>query len=100
MEGNGQIEKCAASKGSAKEAQEALTRLFIKKIMDSPDPLKEIMTEKEVLDLLGFKKEFLDRLRRDEGLPFCQVTTQKRLFLARDITKWVAERRRVLNVLG
>jgi|GEM_PF-1373056 len=89
-----------ASVGSRKEAQEAATRLFVKKVMDSTDVLKEVMTEKEVLDLFGFKKEFLDRLRREEGLPFCQITTQKRLYLSRDVVRWVAERRKVLNVLS
>ena len=65
---------------------------------DQNNPLSEILTEKELLDLLGEKKGFLDSLRRTRKLPFCKITNRCRLYLAKDITEFVKSRRMVLDI--
>jgi hypothetical protein len=55
------------------------------------------LTEKELIDLLGIKKEFLDQLRRNHKLPFCKISTTKRVYLVEDIVGFVRDRRMVLD---
>ena len=59
--------------------------------------LSAIVTEKELIDLLGIKKEFLDRLRQKHQLPYCKISTTKRVYLVEDIVGFVTDRRMVLN---
>ena len=59
--------------------------------------LSQIVTESELLDLLGIKKESLDRLRQDEGLPFCKITRTNRVYLVEDVLDFIRGRRLVLN---
>ena len=61
------------------------------------NPLNEILTERELLDLLGMKKGTLDRLRREKQFPFCKISLTQRVYLARDIVDYVRSRRMVLN---
>ena len=55
------------------------------------------MTEKELLELFGIKKESLDYLRREKRLPFLKVGTTTRLYHQRSIMKWLMAREVVLN---
>jgi len=64
----------------------------------NPKPgLDDILTEKELLDLLGIKKSALDSLRRNSQLPFCKVTNNNRVYFVADILEWLKPRRKVLN---
>jgi len=61
------------------------------------DPLSEILTENELLDRLGVKKEFLNRLRLEKQFPFCKISETQRLYLARDIVDYIKSKRVVIN---
>ena len=59
--------------------------------------LSQIVTENELLEFLDIKKESLDRLRQEEGLPFCKITRQNRVYLVEDVLDFIKGRRLVLN---
>jgi len=59
--------------------------------------LNEILTEKELLDLLGIKKDFLSRLRRKKQFPFCKISGTQRVYLARDVVNFIKSKRVILN---
>ena len=61
------------------------------------NPLNAILTEKELLDLLGIKKDFLDRLRREKQFPFCKVSTTQRIYLTHDVVDYIKSKRVVIN---
>ena len=61
------------------------------------NPLNEILTEKELLDLLGIKKDFLSRLRREKQFPFCKISETQRVYLARDVVDYIKSKRMVIN---
>lgn len=65
--------------------------------MEQSQNLDDILTEKELLDLLGIKKSALDSLRLNSKLPFCKVNTYNRLYLAKDLFKWLEGRRVVYD---
>ena len=60
----------------------------------------DILTETELLDLLGVKKSALDTLRQNQQLPFCKITNTNRIYLVRDVLDFIANRRTVLNKQG
>jgi hypothetical protein len=63
----------------------------------NPKPgLDDILTEKELLDLLGIKKSALDSLRLDAELPFCQVSRYQRVYFVEDLLNWLKTRRKVI----
>jgi hypothetical protein len=63
----------------------------------NPKPgLDDILTEKELLDLLGIKKTALDSLRLDAELPFCQVSRYQRVYFVEDLLNWLKTRRKVI----
>jgi predicted DNA-binding transcriptional regulator AlpA len=59
--------------------------------------LSEILTEAEVIDLLGIKKTGLDRLRRDKKFPFCKLTNFNRVYLVNDILEFIESKRMVVD---
>ena len=61
------------------------------------DTISELITEKELLELFGIKKESLDYLRREKRLPFLKVGTTTRLYHQRSIMKWLMAREVILN---
>jgi hypothetical protein len=63
----------------------------------NPDVLADILTEQELLDLLGIKKTALDDLRYKQGLPFCRLTSTVRIYLVRDVLDFITGKRTVLN---
>ena len=67
--------------------------------MNQPDlrSMEDILTEKEVCDLLQIKKSGLSRLRLEKKLPFCNLTKFNRVYLVSDILEFIASRRTVLN---
>jgi len=61
------------------------------------NPLNEILTERELLDMFGFKKEFLDNLRRKQQFPFCKISDRVRFYLVEDVYDFIKGRRQILN---
>ena len=57
----------------------------------------DILTEKELLELLGIKKSALDDLRYRHRLPFCKVSSTNRIYLVKDVLEFIASRKMVLN---
>ena len=64
---------------------------------DQLNPLNDILTEKELLDLLGIKKDFLSRLRREKQFPFCKISETQRVYLSRDVVDYIKGKRMVMN---
>jgi hypothetical protein len=59
--------------------------------------MNDILTEKELLDLLGIKKSALNELRYKHYLPFCKITNTNRIYLVKDVLDFIANKRIVLN---
>ena len=57
----------------------------------------DILTEKELIELLGIKKSALDDLRYRQRLPFCKVSSTNRIYLVKDVLEFIASKRMVLN---
>ena len=64
---------------------------------DQTNPLNEILTEKELIELLGIKKDFLNRLRREKQFPFCKISGTQRVYLARDVVDFIKSKRTVID---
>jgi hypothetical protein len=64
---------------------------------DQTNSLNEILTEQELLDLLGIKKDFLSRLRLEKQFPFCKVSDRTRIYLVRDVVDYIKSKRMVIN---
>jgi len=52
-----------------------------------------VITEETLSDLLGLKKDQLNRLRQYEGLPFIRINHAKRVYLEQDVMEWLMGRR-------
>ena len=61
------------------------------------DTISELITEPELQELFGLKKENLDYLRREQQLPFLKVSNTKRLYHQRSIMRWLLDREMILN---
>jgi len=57
----------------------------------------DILTEKELLDLLGMKKAALGDLRLNQGFPFCKISNTVRIYLVKDVLGFIASKRMILN---
>ena len=64
-----------------------------------PDPksMEDVLTEKEVLDLLQIKKAGLSRLRIKQKLPFCNLTKYNRIYLVSDILDFLVSKRTIID---
>ena len=62
-----------------------------------PRSVDDILTEKELIELLGIKKSALDDLRYRHLLPFCKISSTNRIYLVKDILEFIASKRIVLN---
>ena len=51
--------------------------------------LDDILTEGELLDLLGIKKSVLDTLRQNQQLACCKITHTNRIYLVRDMLDFI-----------
>ena len=61
------------------------------------DTLQNVLTEKEVTELLGLSKNQLSVLRTNGQLPFLKVNRNCRLYLESDLVDWLKGKRVVLN---
>jgi len=59
--------------------------------------LEKILTEKELIELLGIKRSGLDDLRYKKQLPFCKILNTNRIYLVRDVLDFIASKRIILN---
>lgn len=57
----------------------------------------DILTEKELLNLLGIKKSALDEFRYKHQLPFCKLSSTSRIYLVKDVLKFITSKRIILN---
>jgi hypothetical protein len=57
----------------------------------------DILTEKELLELLGIKKSALDDLRYRHKLPFCKISNTNRIYLVKDVLDFIESKRVVLD---
>ena len=57
----------------------------------------DILTEKELLELLGIKKNALDDLRYRHRLPFCKISNTNRIYLVKDVLDFIESKRLILN---
>ena len=61
--------------------------------MQEPQRLEEaVLSEADLLELLGIDKGTLDDLRREKGFPAVRLTTRTRVYLAKDILGWLEQR--------
>ncbi len=54
-----------------------------------------LISEEELLRIFSLKKQELDRLRREKGLPFVRFSSKSRGYLLSDLLEW-AKRNRVV----
>ncbi len=59
--------------------------------------IEKILTEKELLQLLGVKRSALDDMRHKKQLPFCKISNTNRIYLVKDVIEFIESRRMVLN---
>ncbi len=60
---------------------------------------ERLISEVDLLKILGLKKLELDRLRREKGLPFVRFSTKSRAYFLSDILEW-SRKNRVINSNG
>ena len=58
------------------------------------DKVKEILSEEELLRILGVSKATLDKLRNKKDFPYVSLTRTNRVYLAEDVHFWL-ERNRI-----
>ena len=61
---------------------------------------ERLISESELLKILGLKKPELDRLRRDKGLPFVRFSSKSRAYLLSDLMDWSRKNRTVYGTGG
>ena len=59
--------------------------------------LKNVLTEKDLLDLLGLTKTQVTDLRLNKGLPFIKVNQNSRLYFEDDIIQFFYKSRVILD---
>jgi len=61
--------------------------------MQEPQTLEEaVLSEADLLELLGIDKKTLDDLRREKDFPFVRLTTRTRVYLAKEVLGWLEQR--------
>ena len=63
----------------------------------SQKSVDDILTEKELLELLGIKRSALDELRYRQKFPFCKISNTNRIYLVKDVLDFIESKRMVLN---
>ena len=54
---------------------------------------QEVANEKDILEILGIKKDALGRLRR-QGFPCVKLSRTSRVYIATDVLNWLQDRNR------
>ena len=55
--------------------------------------IENLIREEDLLELFGIKKQALYLLRKKEGLPFLEISKERRLYLESDVMAWLISRR-------
>ena len=55
--------------------------------------LKGMITEQELMKLMGLKPSELNYLRREKGMPFVSLSKTKRVYLEDDLMNWFKKNR-------
>jgi predicted DNA-binding transcriptional regulator AlpA len=55
---------------------------------------EHLITEPNLCELLGIERSTLDKLRNTRGFPYIRVTSQARIYLERDVMRWLVRQRR------
>ena len=61
------------------------------------ETLRNVLTERELCELLGMNKEQVGVLRRAKGLPFIKLTDRARLYFEADLVDFFRRNRVILN---
>ena len=59
--------------------------------------VENLITESDLCELFGCKRNQLARLRNEAQLPFLKITRTSRLYLESDVMGWLLDRRSILN---
>ncbi|MDP8227146.1 MAG: helix-turn-helix domain-containing protein [Candidatus Celaenobacter polaris] len=59
--------------------------------------LQNVLTEKDLCELLGMNKNQVANLRIQKGLPFIKLSATSRLYFDRDIVKFFENQKTILN---
>ena len=62
--------------------------------MESQTLEETVYNEEDILNLLDITPNTLDNLRREKSFPFVRLTRVKRIYLAKDVLKWIEEQSR------
>lgn len=60
---------------------------------ENKQDLENIITEDELIELFGLRKQAIASLRYNEGLPYIKVNTRSRLYYVPDLMEWMLSRR-------
>ena len=60
--------------------------------------LKGMITEEELLKLMGLKPSELAYLRLEKGLPYVKLSMKRRVYLEDDLMEWFKGRRTVADI--
>ena len=60
--------------------------------MEKLEGFQSIITEQDLLELLGLKRSTLDKLRLKEGFPFVKLSDKSRVYLESDVLAWLRKR--------
>lgn len=54
-------------------------------------PLKEVILEEEILEILGISDSVLRTLREKRGLPFVQLAAGRRVYIEESVRDWLKQ---------
>ncbi len=60
--------------------------------MNSKSIHQEVLSEVALLELLNVEKPVLDKLRREENLPYIRLDKFYRVYLAEEVLDWLRQR--------
>ena len=63
----------------------------------NPKSVDDILTETELIELLGVKKGKLSELRLKHKLPFCKISNTNRIYFVQDVLNFLIQKRIILN---
>ena len=59
--------------------------------------LQNVLTEKDLCELIGMNKNQIAGLRNRKGLPFIKLSTTSRLYFEKDLINFFQNQRMILN---
>ncbi len=54
---------------------------------------EKLISESDLLKVLGLKKSELDRIRREKGLPYVRISQRARAYFLSDVVEWARKNR-------